>query len=290
MGRSAAAEVFKLRGEIDDAQGSVEALKRENSSLQNEISDLSSSGGDSAKNNAEFQKMRRRLEMEKEELQTALEDAEQALEAEAAKTLRARMEVSAVSEDINRRLAEKDDEFDAARKAHQRAVENIQTSLEAEARGRSEAARQKKKLEADISDLEIALDSANRGRAEAEKNTKKYQGQAREVQLQLEEEQRAREGVRDQFMASERRSNVLAGEIQELRTQLDSAHRAHKRTLMSDIQAMQRELEDQASALVASDEHAKRALADASHMAEQLRQEQSTTAHVDKARRMMESQ
>ena len=53
---------------------------------------------------------------------------------------------------------------------------------------------------------------------------------------------------------------------------------------------MQRELEDQVGALQSADEHSKRALADASHMAEQLRQEQSTTAHVDKARRMLESQ
>lgn len=58
----------------------------------------------------------------------------------------------------------------------------MQASLEAEARGRAEAMRTKKKLEADINELEVALDSANRGRAESEKNLKKYQQQIRELQ------------------------------------------------------------------------------------------------------------
>jgi len=59
----------------------------------------------------------------------------------------------------------------------------MQTSLEAEARGKAEAMRMKKKLEQDLNELESALDSANRGRAEADKNIKKLQQQMRE-QLQ----------------------------------------------------------------------------------------------------------
>ena len=53
----------------------------------------------------------------------------------------------------------------------------MQASLEAEARGKAEALRAKKKLENDINDLEVAADTANRGRAEAEKMIKKYQTQ-----------------------------------------------------------------------------------------------------------------
>jgi len=40
----------------------------------------------------------------------------------------------------------------------------MQASLEAEAKGRAEALRMKKKLEADINELEIALDHANKVR------------------------------------------------------------------------------------------------------------------------------
>ena len=51
----------------------------------------------------------------------------------------------------------------------------MQASLEAEAKGKAEAMRVKKKLESDINELEIALDQANRGKAELEKTVKKMQ-------------------------------------------------------------------------------------------------------------------
>ena len=53
----------------------------------------------------------------------------------------------------------------------------MQASLEAEARGKAEAIRAKKKLENDINELEMSADGANRSRAEAEKMIKKYQTQ-----------------------------------------------------------------------------------------------------------------
>jgi len=56
----------------------------------------------------------------------------------------------------------------------------MQTSLEAEARGKAEAMRMKKKLEQDVNEMESALDSANRGRAENDKTIKKLQQQIRE--------------------------------------------------------------------------------------------------------------
>ena len=66
-------------------------------------------------------------------------------------------------------------------KNHQRALDSMQASLEAEARGKAEAMRMKKKIESDINELEVALDGANRGRAEAEKSIKKIQQQIHEV-------------------------------------------------------------------------------------------------------------
>jgi len=67
------------------------------------------------------------------------------------------------------------------RKNHQRALESMQASLEAEARGKADFVRTKKKLEQDINELEVALDTANRGRAESEKNVKKLQQQIVEI-------------------------------------------------------------------------------------------------------------
>lgn len=58
---------------------------------------------------------------------------------------------------------------------HQRALDSMQASLEAESKGKAEAMRVKKKLEQDINELEVALDQANRGKAELEKTAKKLQ-------------------------------------------------------------------------------------------------------------------
>ena len=80
-----------------------------------EIHDLTDQLGEGGRSVHEMDKTRRRLEMEKEELQSALEEAEAALEQEEAKVMRAQLEISAIRQDIDRRLAEKDEEFDATR-------------------------------------------------------------------------------------------------------------------------------------------------------------------------------
>ena len=60
-------------------------------------------------------KLRRRLELEKEELQAALEEAEGALEKEEVKSTRIQLELATIKQDIDRRIAEKDEEFDSTR-------------------------------------------------------------------------------------------------------------------------------------------------------------------------------
>ena len=80
--------------------------------------------------------------MEKEELQAALEDAESTLEQEEAKVLRAQMELSTVRQEIDRRIHEKEEEFENTRRNHERALESMQASLEAETRTKAEALKQ----------------------------------------------------------------------------------------------------------------------------------------------------
>jgi len=44
----------------------------------------------------------------------------------------------------------------------------------------------------------------------------------------MEDEQRGKDDIREQMTASERRAMVIAGELEELRTQLEAAERARK--------------------------------------------------------------
>merc|ERR1712203_301745 len=98
--------------------------------------------------------------------------AEAALEQEENKVLRAQLELGQVRQEIDRKIHEKEEEFENSRKNHQRAMDSLQASLEAEVRAKTEALRIKKKLESDINELEIALDHANKANSEANKAIK----------------------------------------------------------------------------------------------------------------------
>ena len=80
-----------------------------------EIHDLTDQLGEGGRNVHELDKSRRRLELEKEELQAALEEAESALEQEEAKVMRAQLEISSVRSEIDRRIQDKEEEFENTR-------------------------------------------------------------------------------------------------------------------------------------------------------------------------------
>merc|ERR1712086_935658 len=111
------------------------------------------------------------------------------------KVLRAQLELGQVRQEIDRRIQEKEEEFDNTRKNHARAMESLAASLEGEQRAKGEALRIKKKLESDINELEIALDHANKANSEAHKSIKRFQGQLREVEVAFEDESRGRTEV-----------------------------------------------------------------------------------------------
>ncbi|XP_024080476.1 myosin heavy chain, muscle isoform X13 [Cimex lectularius] len=315
--RNYSTELFRLKGAYEEGQEQLEAVRRENKNLADEVKDLLDQIGEGGRNIHEIEKQRKRLEMEKDELQAALEEAEAALEQEENKVLRSQLELSQVRQEIDRRLQEKEEEFENTRKNHQRALDSMQASLEAEAKGKAEALRMKKKLEADINELEIALDHANKANAEAQKSIKKYQQQLKDVQTALEEEQRARDDAREQLGIAERRANALGNELEESRTLLEQADRgrrqaeqelgdaheqlnelaaqatsasAAKRKLEGELQTLHADLDELLNEAKNSEEKAKKAMVDAARLADELRAEQDHAQTQEKLRKALETQ
>ncbi|XP_011558093.1 myosin heavy chain, muscle isoform X3 [Plutella xylostella] len=315
--RNYSTELFRLKGAYEEGQEQLEAVRRENKNLADEVKDLLDQIGEGGRNIHEIEKARKRLEAEKDELQAALEEAESALEQEENKVLRAQLELSQVRQEIDRRIQEKEEEFENTRKNHQRALDSMQASLEAEAKGKAEALRMKKKLEADINELEIALDHANKANAEAQKNIKRYQAQIKDLQTALEEEQRARDDAREQLGISERRANALQNELEESRTLLEQADRARrqaeqelgdaheqlnelsaqaaslsaaKRKLESELQTLHSDLDELLNEAKNSEEKAKKAMVDAARLADELRSEQEHAQTQEKLRKALEQQ
>ena len=84
-------------------------------STADEIHDLTEQMSDGQRGVHETEKARKRREMEKEELQAALEEAEAALEQEEGKVMRAQLEISQVRSEIDRRIQDKEEEFENTR-------------------------------------------------------------------------------------------------------------------------------------------------------------------------------
>ena len=78
--------------------------------------------------------------------------------------------------EIDRKIAEKDEEIDQIKRNSQRIIETMQSSLDAEVRSRNDAMRIKKKMEGDLNEMEIQLSHANRQAAEAQKQLRNVQG------------------------------------------------------------------------------------------------------------------
>merc|ERR1712079_530013 len=230
-------ELFRLKSAWDETAQQLDVVKRENKNLADEIKDLLDQLGDGGRSIHELDKQRRRLEVEKEELQAALEEAEAALEQEENKVLRAQLELGQVRQEVDRKIAEKVEEFENTRKNHMRAMESLQASLDAEQRAKAEALRIKKKLEGDINELEIALDHANKANSEAHKSIKRFQGQLRDVEVLYEDEARQRGEIAEKAGLADRRAGALQGELEEARALLDSADRGKKTADMELVEA-----------------------------------------------------
>merc|ERR1712109_305440 len=225
--RNASSELFRVKNAYEEAIFQLDEVRKENKTLSNDIMDQISEGGRSIH---EIDKIRKRLEAEKMELQAALEEAEGALEQEENKVLRAQLELTQVRQEIERRIAEKEEEFQATRKNFGKAIDNMQSALEQESKGKAEALRMKKKLESDVGELEVSLDHANAANVETQKVIKRYHQQIRDCQAKLEEEQRAKEVCRDQFIAADRRAHSMQNALEEARTLLEQADRARRVT------------------------------------------------------------
>merc|ERR1711899_579926 len=289
------AERFRLKSALDEANEQLDIVRRENKNLADEVKDLLDQLGDGGRSIHELDKQRRRLEAEKEELQAALEEAEEN------KVLRAQLELGQVKQEIDRRIAEKEDEFNNTRKNHARAMESMSASLEAEQKAKGEALRVKKALEGEINELEIGLDHANKANSEGLKSVKRYQAQLKETIQLYEDEARSRSQIMEQVGISERKAAALSGELEESKALMDSSERAKrqlemeiadgrnavnnmqvingrdmtaKRGLEGSIHTIQAEVDAMLGAAKNAEEKSKKAMVDAARLADELRAEQ----------------
>ncbi|KAM7371456.1 hypothetical protein PAMP_008695 [Pampus punctatissimus] len=314
--RSLSTELFKLKNCYEEALDHLETMKRENKNLQQEISDLTEQLGESGKTIHELEKFKKHVESEKYDMQTALEEAEASLEQDESKVLRVQMELNQMKAEVDRKVVEKDEEIDQLRRNHQRVMESIQATLDAEVRSRNDALRVKKKMEGDLNEMEIQLSHANRQAAEAQKQLRNVQGQLKDAQIHLDDSVRGQDDMKEQVAMMERRTTLMQAEIEELRAVVEQTERSRKvaeqelidtseragllhsqntsllntkKKLDADITQLHTEIEEAVQEARNAEEKAKKAITDAAMMAEELRKEQDTSAHLERMKKNLEA-
>uniref|UniRef100_U3KB19 Myosin heavy chain 1 n=1 Tax=Ficedula albicollis TaxID=59894 RepID=U3KB19_FICAL len=313
--RSLSTELFKMKNAYEESLDHLETMKRENKNLQQEISDLTEQIAEGGKAIHELEKVKKQVEQEKSEIQAALEEAEASLEHEEGKILRLQLELNQVKSEIDRKIAEKDEEIDQMKRNHLRIVESMQSTLDAEIRSRNEALRLKKKMEGDLNEMEIQLSHANRVAAEAQKNLRNTQAVLKDTQIHLDDALRTQDDLKEQVAMVERRANLLQAEVEELRAALEQTERSRKlaeqelldaservqllhtqntslintkKKLETDIAQIQSEMEDTIQEARNAEEKAKKAITDAAMMAEELKKEQDTSAHLERMKKNLD--
>ncbi|KAM5145495.1 myosin-1-like [Mantella aurantiaca] len=313
--RSLSTEIFKMKNAYEEALDQLETLKRENKNLQQEISDLTEQIGETGKTVHELEKAKKLVEQEKNDLQSALEEAEGSLEHEESKILRIQLELNQVKSEVDRKIAEKDEEIEQLKRNSQRVIDTMQSTLESEIRSRNDALRLKKKMESDLNELEIQLSHSNRQAAEAQKQLRNVQTQLKDSQLQLDDAVRCQEEVKEQLAVVERRNILQQAEIEEIRSALEQTERSRKvaeqelldtservqllhsqntslintkKKLENDMNQLQNEVEETIQESRNAEEKAKKAITDAAMMAEELKKEQDTSAHLERMKKNLE--
>ncbi|OXB70723.1 UNVERIFIED_CONTAM: hypothetical protein H355_010724, partial [Colinus virginianus] len=289
--RTLSTEIFRMKNAYEEVLDQVETVRRENKNLQPDHKVIC------------------------DYMPTCKGYMTGSLEHEEGKILRVQLELNQVKSDVDRRSAEKDEEIQQLKKNHQRVLESMQTTLDAEIRSRNDALRLKKKMEGDLNDMEIQLSRANCQVAETQKHLKGMQGQLKDSQLHLDDALRENDDLKEQLAVVERRNSLMMTELEQMRAALEQTERARKvseqeltdaservqilhsqntsllntkKKLEVDITHLQNEVEDSVQEARNAEEKAKKAITDAAMMAEELKKEQDTSAHLERMKRNLE--
>ncbi|KAK6318996.1 hypothetical protein J4Q44_G00102070 [Coregonus suidteri] len=216
--------------------------------------------------------------MEKSEIQAALEEMKGTLEHEESNSLCIQLELNQIKDDIDRKLVEKDGE-----------INNLCRYL-------------RKKMEGDLNEMQVQLNHVNRQSTESQKVLPQLQVQIKDLQLELDEMLHQDEELKEQveelqaLLEQNDRTRKLAEH--ELLESTERVHLLHsqntalinqKKKLESDLSMLSTDLDEASHECRNAEEKAKKAIADAAMMAEELlKKELDTSSHLERIKKNME--
>jgi chromosome segregation ATPase len=314
--RTKVSELQRTVHELDKTRELKDALVRENKKLADDLGDAKITITELTRRLHEMELELRRLENEREELTAAYKEAEAGRKAEEQRSQRLSAELAQFRHEAEKRLAEKDEEIEAIRKATSIEIEQLSARVvEAETRLKTEVQRIKKKLQIQITELEMSLDSANKMNLDLQKTIKKQSLQLTEITAHYEEIQRQLQVTLDQLSVASRRVQALTAEAEEIRGNYEQALRSKKQvemlyeeastrineltTINVNLSSAKSKIEQELSAIVAdydevtkelriSDERYQRVQAEIKHTVEILHEEQERVVKIEAIKKSLE--
>lgn len=166
----------------------------------NQISDLNT-------RMVEMDRFRKQLEAEKLSLNSTIEEYREQLQIEISKYNSLSNSVEKLRLDLEKKIAEKEEELDILRSAHRRQIDALQTQLEEiESRYKTDISRLKSKFQAELDEMRLRCESLKKIRLELENHMKKLQANLKDAQDHLVEEQTLHETTRDLLNAAEKKN------------------------------------------------------------------------------------
>uniref|UniRef100_A0A8C7JAH9 Myosin-9 n=1 Tax=Oncorhynchus kisutch TaxID=8019 RepID=A0A8C7JAH9_ONCKI len=203
-----------LKGELD----------RANKVLKAEMENLVSSKDDVH----ELEKAKRAMDQQLEEMRVQLEELEDELQTTEDAKLRLEVNMQAMKAQSDRDLQARDEQGEERRKQLVKQVREMETELEDERRQKALATAAKKKLEADLGELEAGIGMANKGRDEALKQLKKLQALLKDQMRELEDLRLSREEALNMAKEHEKKLKAIEADTIRLQEELASAERVKK--------------------------------------------------------------
>ncbi|XP_043924082.1 myosin heavy chain, skeletal muscle, adult-like [Protopterus annectens] len=305
---SLSTELSRMKNTYTETVDQLETLKRENKTLHEEILDLTQQIGERGKRVSELEIQQKHTHLENVEIHTALEEAESSLVQEESRMFQVQRELSRVKSEVDRKISVKEEEFERFRLNHLRIVEQLQIKIDIEIRSKLEALRIQKKMASDLNEMELRLSHANSYAEELLKRLQNMEDLYEESQLNRNEALKGQEDLREQLILIERRTTLIQNEMEELRVTLEETERGRsivecelheanehlyqlqsenttlisiRRTLEVSISKLQIEIEERIQELKIVEEKAKKALAEATELAEQLKTEQESKSYFE---------
>ncbi|CAO2643641.1 MYH2 [Lemmus lemmus] len=279
---------------LADAEERCDQLIKTKIQLEAKIKEVTERAEDEEEINAELTAKKRKLEDECSELKKDIDDLELTLAKVEKEKHATENKVKNLTEEmagLDETIAKLTKEKKALQEAHQQTLDDLQ----AEEDKVNTLTKAKIKLEQQVDDLEGSLEQEKKLRMDLERAKRKLEGDLKLAQESIMDIENEKQQLDERLKKKEFEMSNLQSKIED-----EQAVGIQLQKKIKELQARIEELEEEIEAERASrakaekqearnaEEKAKKAITDAAMMAEELKKEQDTSAHLERMKKNME--